>query len=336
MPAGIALAVILLPAGAPLRAADLDKYLPEDTESVLNLNVRQILDSPLIKKHALPVAQEALKDLDRVQEILKDLNFDPFKDLDRVIVASSPSPSRWTSADKDRGLIIAHGRFDPDKFKAKGDDAATNNPDVVKVHKVNDGKGGQFLIYEFTVNELDTPIFAALASKDTLLASPGKDYVVDALKKTGRPLKPALKNKEFQDLLEKVDDRQSLSLAVVKTEATREAISGLPGDVRAMLDKIVALSGGLTLSDEVKLEIVATTKTVREARELYNSVDAALKLVLVGLVALSGRQQDGNPALDFTMELVRSARLTTKGKAVVLKSRVSSDFIEDTLKKKSK
>ena len=47
----LVLAVVL--AGAPARAGEVDRYLPDDTEIVVNVNIRQILDSPLVKKHAL-------------------------------------------------------------------------------------------------------------------------------------------------------------------------------------------------------------------------------------------------------------------------------------------
>src|SRR5262249_51508286 len=152
----------------PGRAADLDPYLPEDTETVLNLNVRQVLDSALIKKHALEAAQEALRGNDQVQDILKDLGFDPFKDLDHILIAAPGG------TDKDRGLAIVRGRFDVDKFKAKAEEAATNNGENLKIHKV---QGGKYLLYEVNTPDLDTPLFVALASKNTLLVSPGKDYV---------------------------------------------------------------------------------------------------------------------------------------------------------------
>jgi hypothetical protein len=173
----------------------------------------------------------------------------------------------------------------------------------------------------------------ALASKNTLLVSPGKDYVVDALKKTGKTDKPALKNKDLQALLEKMDDRQSLSFAAVKTPAVRDAIGGLPGDVKDLIDKIQALGGGVTITDEVKLEIVVTTKNTKEAKELRDSADAGLKLVLAGLAAFTTNQKDGQPALEFLLEFAKSLRITNKGQAVVVKGRISSDFIEDTLKK---
>lgn len=322
-----AVLLALLLAALPVRAADIDTFVPQDTESLLNVNVRQILDSSLIKKHVLEMAQEALRGNDQVQDILKDLGFDPFKDLDRILVASPGG------TDKDRGLVIVHGRFDLDKFKAKAEAVAKEDEEHLKILKV---LGGKYLIYEVNVPDLDTPFFVALASRDTMLVSPGKDYVVDALKKIGKSEKPALKSKEFQALLEKIDDRQSLSLAAIKTKAVRDALDRAPGDVKDMIDKIQAVGGGLTLSDEVKLELAVTTKTTREAKDLRDSVDAGLKLVLAGLAAFTTNQGEGSPALEFALEFAKSLSIKNKEQAVILKGRLSSDIIEEALKKKGK
>jgi hypothetical protein len=311
-------------AAAPGRAADLDPYLPGDTETVININIRQLLDSPLIKKHVLEHAQEALRGNDQVQDVLKDLGFDPFKDLDRVIIAAPGG------TDKDRGLVIVRGRFDLDKFKAKAEETAKNDEEHLKIQKV---LGGKHLLYEVNAPEFDAPLFVALPNRETVLVSPGKDYVVDALKKAGKTDKVVLKNKEFQALLEKMNDSQSLSMAAIKTPAHRDAVNGLPGDIKDMIAKIQAVGGGLTISDEVRMEIVVTTKNTSEAKELRDSADAGLKLVLAGLSAFTTNQKDAAPALDFLLEFAKSLRVTNKDKAVILKGRINSDFIEDTLKK---
>ena len=45
---GLGLAAALL--ASPVRAADIDRYLPADTEVVSIVNVRQILSSALVKQ----------------------------------------------------------------------------------------------------------------------------------------------------------------------------------------------------------------------------------------------------------------------------------------------
>ena len=175
----------------------------------LSVNVRQILDAPLIKKNALPALRDALDSVQEAGDVFKDLGFDPFKNLDRIIFAS---PS---STDTDRGLIIARGSFDVKKFQAKAADAAQNNDDVLKIHKVPLGGGVTHEVYQVDVPGQDLTLYVALASNRTLLASPGKDYVVDALKQVHLKKKPALKNKTFQAIVEKMDPKQSLTVAVL-------------------------------------------------------------------------------------------------------------------------
>ncbi len=323
----VLIAAVLLSASLG-RAAEVDPYLPPDTESVLNLNVRQILDSDLIKKNKLvEMAQEALRGNDQVQDILNDLGFDPFKDLDRIVMASPGG------TEKDRGLVIVHGRFDVAKFKAKAEEVAKDDAEHLKIHKI---LGGKQLLYEVNVPDVDEPIFVALVGRDTLLYSPGKDYVVDALKKTigkDQAKKPILKNKKFQTLLEKIDARQSLSLAVVDYPAfIQKAIDKAPGDIKDMINKIQALGGGLTISDEFKLELVVTTKNAKDAKDLGDSTKASLNLILGLAAAFTGN--DAPPVAEFIVEIVKSLRVTNKGEAVIIKGRVSSDLIEDTLNKK--
>src|SRR5438132_11160972 len=73
----------------PVRAADVDRYLPSDTEAVQTFNLRRLLDSSLVKKHGLDKLQELLKDNEDVQKVLSDLGLDPLKDVDSIISANS-------------------------------------------------------------------------------------------------------------------------------------------------------------------------------------------------------------------------------------------------------
>jgi len=310
------------------RAADIDPYLPEDTEFVVNVNVRQILDSALIKKNALEAAQEALRGNDQIQDILKELGFDPFKDLDRVLAASPGG------AEEDRGLIIAHGRFDAAKFQAKAEQVAKEDAEHLKIHKI---LGGKHLLYEVTTPELDSPLFVVLAGKDkdTILASPGKDYVVEALKKAGKTDKPQLKNKDFQALLEKIDgQRLSLSVALVKSKGVKKALDGLQGDVKGMVEKVQSLGGGVKITDGVKLELVVTAKNAQEAKDLKDSANAGLTALTLILNTLA--QNDTKPEMEFLLEAAKSLRVKTEDSTVIITGRISSDLIEDTLKKKGK
>ncbi len=328
----LGLAVLLASAlAAPARAGDVDRYLPEDTEVVVAVNVRQLLDSPLVQKHALTLAREALRSVDMVEDVLKDLGFDPFKDLDRLVAAS---PGGKT--DTDRGLLVARGKFDRARFKAKAEEVVKTYGDILKIRKVPDGTGGHHLVYEVNHPEAPTPFYVALAGDNTLLASPAKDYVVDALEKIGKTDKPALKDRDLQALLEKVDDRQTVSVAAVSAalkERMLAAASYLGGDekdVAEVLDKITAIGGGLTLGEDVKVEVVVSTRNAADAKRFRDSADRGLKLALAALAALS--QGEKNEGLELALEVVKSLKVTAKDRTIVIKGRVSADAVEDVLK----
>src|SRR4051794_9537153 len=74
--------------GAAPVPTGLEKLLPADTEVVVTINLKQILGSQLLKKAGLEKWKQMLKAIDPVNDILQDLGFDPFKDLDRVTIAS--------------------------------------------------------------------------------------------------------------------------------------------------------------------------------------------------------------------------------------------------------
>src|SRR5262249_18494022 len=115
-------------------AADIDKYLPEDTNGLVSLNVRQVIDSPGFKKNYLPLIQKELKAKPDVQKQLKDLGFDPFKDVDRVLLAFAESCERASGDKTEPGVyLIFHGRFDSAKLHAKLAEIAPFVPQVLQI-----------------------------------------------------------------------------------------------------------------------------------------------------------------------------------------------------------
>jgi hypothetical protein len=307
-------------AAASARAGEVDKFLPDDTEMVVSVNVRQILDSELFKKNVEDRAREALKNLEEAPDVLKELGFDPFTDVDRVIAA------RPSGVDQDRGLVIVHGRFDLDKFGAKAEKTAKSDPDILKIHKVANGENGAFLVYEVTPKEQAAPRFVALPNRSTLLVSPGKDYVVDAMKKEGAKDKAELKNKEIQGLLEGMNDKQGVSVAMVGSALTEG-----PGPrIKSLFEKVEAVGGGVTVGDEIKIEIAFSAKSADEAKEVKEGISTGLKQ---GKVLLAALALAGGPEIDALLDVANSLKVSVKDKTVILKGAVSAEVIQDALKK---
>jgi hypothetical protein len=314
--APLALVLGIALAATPARAAEVDKYLPDDTEEVVMVNVKQLLDSGLFKKYGLDPAKQALKDNGDIADILKDLGFDPFTDLDRVVIGSAGGD------DPEKVLVIAHGHFDLAKFKAKGEEAAKSNGEHLKIHKRDKGP----VIYEVNHPQLDKPMFVALADKNTMLISPGKDYVIDALKKIDAT-KPTVKNKDIQALIERMDGKQTVSMAMLGSALTKGG--DLTGFIpKETLENIDAVGGGLTVGDDVKLEVVVTAKTAEAAKDINKGVNDGLKQALAALALLATQQKELEPVLD----IVKSMKTTAKDKTVTLKGEVSGDLVEKMLK----
>ncbi len=295
----------------------MNRYLPEDTEAIVTFNVKQLLGSPLFKKYALAQVKEGLNSLDQVKPILDDLGFDLFKDLDRI-TAASPGGNAT-----DKGLLIIHGRFNLAKFKAKAEESAKDNGDVLKIQKVPDGKGGEFLLYEVSPAELPNPLFVALASDKTLLVSPGKDYIVDAIK---RKDKPVLKSKDFQALLERMDNRQTFSLAVLGSVLAK---AELPDQVKNILQKLEAIGGGFTIGEDINLELLGSAKTVKGAMSLKETLDTGLNQGLAVLSLLATQNKDLAPAVD----IVKTIKCTAREKVVAIKATIPAEVIEKSIKK---
>jgi hypothetical protein len=314
---------LLIPAG--VRAAEIDTYLPADTESYISINVRQILDSDVVKKNALGQLREALKGTDEVNDILKDLGFDPFKDLDRIIIASP------RGTETDRGLIIVHGTFDVKKFKARAADAAENNGDVLKIHKVPLGGGVTHDVWEVNIPNQDQSLFVALAGNRTLLVSPGKDYVVDAIKQGRLNKKPELKNKAFASLLEKLEPKQSLSIVVLgKALAGAQKMEILPKGARDALGGIQAIGGGLTFGKEVKLELAVSSKDESSAQSIRETLNKGVRLGTAGLTLLG---DDRNKGITLALEVLKTVKVSSKAKVVSVTARLTADAIDDFFKK---
>ena len=84
---GAALVVGALAAN-PSRAAEPDKLLPADADTVVCVNIKQILDTDIIKKYSLEQLKQALDGQD-AKKLLTELGLDPLKDIDRIVVGAN-------------------------------------------------------------------------------------------------------------------------------------------------------------------------------------------------------------------------------------------------------
>lgn len=326
-------------------AVAIDKVLHADAEIVFTVNLHQLLGSVLFKKN-----EQLAKDF--VPKLIKDITpyepsdllacLDPFNDLDRLSWSSRGDPKN------PRELGILHGNFDVAKFKAKMAEAravlpGTVNvlgPGTVKTHKAPNGLGGENLVYERS-----SGLFIALAGNNVFLFSRYKDDLVDDLKKLSLKDPPGIRNKDAQTLLEKMDDKQCLTIAgrvsaVLSETRTNKWIS----DIRNMflilvrgaglteeeaLGKLDSMNFGVTVTDKIKFEILVSTKTPEAAMEIDKRVTDQVKPF---------RDLGSGPTIDnvsrddaqfyFLLDIMRAVRSSSKDKLVTITAEVGTKYLE--------
>ncbi len=314
----------------PARAADVDPYLPDDTEAVLTVNVRQILEAPFIKKNAAAGLKNLLGDA-LIGKHLKDLDLDPQKDLDSLVLTNS-------GGDPDRSLLIVHGRFEVAKFEAKADELARSQPKSWKITKIPDGKGGQYKVLESTrwfdlssgrPRTKEQPAYLALLDKRVLIGSPAKDLLIDALDKAKGSKKGTLKSKELKGLLEKANGKQSIWIALLPKAVGKLIPDDDDSPVRDELDKIEAISGGITVDDEVKLELALSVKDADVAKELSTEINEGLNILLTVAALASHEKKEWQPVLDG----LKTVKATCKSNTIILKGALTAEMLEKAMKK---
>jgi hypothetical protein len=292
---------------APTRAADADSFVPADTTMLVTVNVRQILDSALVKKHALEHIKEVLKGNAQAQQVLTAVGLDPLKDFTSVTVAANEKVTDG------HALVIVNGNFDVAKIENVVADFAKNNSDKVKVLP----KEGGLQIYEGKGDD-GKPVFAAFPNKDTLLISPQKALLTDGKKKS------ELK-KELRALSSKVDSKQSVSLMALIPEEGKKALAGNPQTAN-IGPKLESITGNVNITDGVTIDLAIHTSDAKAAEELRRLVDA-LKGFLV--LAAQNNEQAGKLVSDFVDNLKTGTDQTT----VTISGKLTEEQISKVLKK---
>jgi len=315
------LAGALLALAPSARAAEADKYLPEQAAFASFTNVRQIVDSPLVKKHALEKLRDKLKENDEITKVLESLGFDPFKDLNTFVGAGS-------SFDPDgKAFLIAHGNFDAKKFEDKAEEEAKNHGDILKVHKQGDHK-----VYEVKPPDSgdDKPIFVAVVDKGTIVASNDKDYVVDCFA-VAAGSKTFTVKKELKELLDKVDAKQSWWFVMPGTVLNKGPVAQLAQQddkAKKILEKIESVALGITIEKDFKLTLGVGSKNAENAKELAEDLKDKFNDGKQFLIFFASQNKQLEPLVDA----VNATKIGAEGNSVALKFELSEEVIEKALK----
>lgn len=317
------LLVAVLAAGLPppaLRAAEPDKLLPADADTVVVINFKQILNSALIKKYALEQLKQSLEGQD-AKQLLEELGIDPLKDIDSVTLAGADlNPNNPTA----KVLIIIKGNFDPEKLFKTAE--AYSKKDADRFAMIRDGGT---IMFKYQPDDGQPPLYATVLNDKTIVAASEKKLISDALKADSAGQPPAIK-KELTALLKKADEKSSLYFAtLLKGKLDDVMIPGggnLPiklDELERLLPKMETALVTLKVGTDVALEVSIGMKDDDAAGDMRNALDDILKQ----LKPLAQLAAGADPRAQPLGEILNGVKITSKNKDVLLTLKISADAI---------
>jgi len=300
----------------PARAVD-PKLLPNDTEVVISVNFRQLLNSEVAKgnKELVDLGKQMLSgklDESGAGKYLEKLGFDLFKDLDSVTVASPGSKNPESM------MIFVEGKIDPEKMTAAADEAIRENGDAIKAVKI-----GGTAAYQITPKAGDEkPFFAGLVGKNLLVATASKEAFADAVARNGGTRQGNLK-KEFKGLMETVNKKQSLSIVATGAALSRMLEDApIPNAEAALagLQQIEGISMAVTVEKDVAFQLGVNTKDKATAELYAKQGNGGLLLAR----AMIEKQRTENPdKFGPVADIAKTLRLTSQGNNVLLRGEIT-------------
>jgi WD40 repeat protein len=199
-------------------------------QAVVSVNVRQVLQAPVFKKHLYNEVQNALKQNGPVKQLREAVGFDPLEDLERLTFVHAGGKAM------DKTAVIAEVRFDVDKVLAV----------VLKAFQKTDNS---LMVHREGVVEIKAagspPLFVAFANKEVVL-SPSKSYLLEIVKSGARG--PSLLGKEIQGALARHSNKESLWLAVAITDDIKDVLKKIPPTAE-IADRLKYVTGNIILAD---------------------------------------------------------------------------------------
>jgi hypothetical protein len=323
---GLLAAVLAVSVAAAARSADVDPLLPKETEQVVHVNVKQILESDIVKTYALGQIKQAMQGED-VKKQLEALGLDPLKDVEKLTVGF------WGKDQSDmNAVVVLRGKFDPKKIFESAKAEAAKSPDKLSIEDEGDAKLVKI------ANDSGKPFFLTVADDKVVIGGTDKKLVAAALDGFNKKEKAKL-GKELTALVLKQDDKASMYFCGVvegKIDADKipdDAFNQLKAfgiDGEAMKKQISAMSTvamTLRLGKEVAMDITMGMKDEDTAEEFGGKKGSLTKLIETGkqfLPLLGGQQPKAKGLIDDVSKTLTSK---VKGKDVTLSVAVTADAI---------
>jgi hypothetical protein len=333
--AALALVALVLPApAAPVIKSDgpalkIDKYLLDDAHGVLVVDIKQILASPAYKKHFDKQLADLVA-LPQAQEYLKDIGFDPLKDVERMVVCVSKSCFRTGApgeSTEDGPFVLFQGKFDAAKVKAKMAELAKNHPDQIGT---SDAPGGQIL---YRLGPRHGP-YGTQLDGSTIVFAGRKAHVLAALEKASGKKTTKFLHKDVPTYLKKLKSDvaiQGFALGQMVMSSSVTAKNDGMGNQVVESTQITLADKGLkdavlsvNIKDDARGSVVWTVKDKAKVKELTAMFTAGLETVRKE----SQRAADRQPKLQPLARFFNDVTIKSTGQTVTMDGKADPEMVQ--------
>ncbi len=320
------LAVVMVAGlAATARAADVNPLLPKETEYVVHMNFKQMMDSDIVKKYAMGQIKQALQGED-LKGILDTLGLDPLKDLEQATIGA------WGSGEETNVVGVVKGKFDTKKMYDGVKDLSAKAKDKVEVvtEKVDDK---EVTLVKLT-QDSGKPMFLTVADDSTILLASEKKFATAALTAFNKKEKAKV-SKELTALVLKQDEKASMFFCGV-TEgklkdvpaATFDGLKqvGIDGEkMKEQLEKMNTVAVTLNVGKEVKFTAIMGMKDADAAEEFNGTLEKIVDTAKTFLPLLGGQM----PKAKALIKDLESLSVKAKDKDVTLSFALTAKAIGD-------
>lgn len=300
--------IALVPAASAIAGAEPDPLTPSDAKIVAQINIRSLLQAPLVQKHALDTLKSLLRRNDEVRRLLDAAGLDPLKDIDTI--ALSASGNTLSGADTKMQVVI-RGNFTPDKARQAADEYARKHPGRLKSFV-----DGSLPLWEVPTDQQS--VYAAFANDKTLVMTTAKGDIAALVQRNGQPAQRLSAN--MQAALAHLKGDEGVWLAMV---ATADVNKLLKNDAAK---DFTSLTGALELSNDAQFALVWHTNSPKAAAQIKSQLDEMMPyLSFLG----AGKDKSGK----IVKELIDSIQLKTDKNDVCLRVHITDAQIEKAGKK---
>lgn len=277
-------------------------YVPEDSQVVLAVNVRQLRETPAGRQQLAPAVQQLIRRGGGRLHWLDLLGINPIEDIDNLLISFAPAAGG-------EPLWLIHGRFDRSRMTIAPDALQETTLDNIRVWEYTDRR------------EKRTTIVAPVG--DMLVVSESRIRVQAALKQAIDPRSVTVHDTTLRELLTKVDRRQTVWLA-----ATLKKLGPVLSEIddywlklllRPVLGRAESVYGAIQCAEDIQAELHFRSATEEEAIQLEKSLENFRELAGEGASFLV-RRKEWQPLL----RLLGTSEISRDGTMILLRCRTTT------------